>query len=473
MNLAMTSDQIMATIDSIAATSGKNDKVSMIAACSGSEDFVRVLKSAIDPTVTYGVAKRPALIGENCGSQFDTGTWALISDLANRSLTGNAAIEAIAGEMTALTAQSSELFWRIISKDLKAGFGDSSVNKAIKGLIPEFPYMRCSLPKEAKLEEFDWELGVFSQEKADGMYFNVDVDAVGNVAMSSRQGSQFPLDEMQDIVDVISGSFPFSTRVNGEVEVERDDTILPREIGNGIMNHIQDGGKFGPGERPILKLWDAMPLTAAQPKGKYNVKYVRRFSDLRKALGGYSKECCVRVIDTRIVHSLQEAYEHYAELLELGKEGTVVKDPHGVWADTTSKHQVKLKLEFEVDLKIIGFEPGKGKNESTFGSIITETDEGLLRVNVSGFKDKPGIGYMTRAEIWAKKDELLNTIMTVRANGIMKPSVEGKLHSLFLPRSVEFRRDKHVADSLQRVFDQYEDAIKNAAIKAEALKKAA
>jgi DNA ligase-1 len=53
--------------------------------------------------------------------------------------------------------------------------------------------------------------------------------------------------------------------------------------------------------------------------------------------------------------------------------------------------------------------------------------------------------------------------MTVKANDIMPPTGSNGRYSLFLPRFVELRLDKTVADSLQRVKDQKE-AAKEAAI---------
>jgi len=84
---------------------------------------------------------------------------------------------------------------------------------------------------------------------------------------------------------------------------------------------------------------------------------------------------------------LQEgARQHFGEILAQGKEGTVFKYASTIGQDTTSRKQVKRRLDFVVDLKIVGMEPEKGKNEATFGSLSTETGEGLLRVSRSGFR---------------------------------------------------------------------------------------
>jgi len=48
----------------------------------------------------------------------------------------------------------------------------------------------------------------------------------------------------------------------------------------------------------------------------------------------------------------------------------------------------------------------------------------------------------------AKREELLNTVMTTKANSIMRPSKSGGLYSLFLPRWAECRLDKTEADDI-------------------------
>jgi DNA ligase-1 len=148
------------------------------------------------------------------------------------------------------------------------------------------------------------------------------------------------------------------------------------------------------------------------------------------------------VIETRIVHSLSDAYAHYREQLALGREGTIIKDANAIWRDGTSKQQVKLKLEVDVDLEVVGFRAGEGKNAATFGSVLCRTACGQLEVAVSGFRDK------VRKEIHESREKVLGSIMTVRANSIMVPQEDGALHSLFLPRFVELRIDKREADTL-------------------------
>ena len=115
-----------------------------------------------------------------------------------------------------------------------------------------------------------------------------------------------------------------------------------------------------------------------------------------------------------------------------------------------------MKLVVDCDLKIVGYEEGKGKYEDSVGSVVAETSDELLQVSVSGFDDA------TRQLIHENREGLIGNVITVRFNNIMEPKEEGEKYSLFLPRFVEFRTDKTEADSLERVKEQLQSAIKSA-----------
>lgn len=461
----MNSSQVLALIDDIAATSSKNDKQLMVTGGMQVDLFKKVCEYAYNPLKTYGIRKRPETLGENCGNEFDDGTFELLDDLIARRLTGTAAIEALRGELTALNKASAELLWRIVAKDLRAGFSESTCNKACKGLIPDFPYMRCSLPKDADLTKWPWAEGVVSQEKADGMFANLDYEASGLVAIRSRQGTEFPIDKFPGVVTDARQFLTPGHQHHGEFVVLRDGKILPREIGNGIMNSVVNGGDFGPGETPMYLVWDQIPLANIVTKGKYAEPYAKRLAGLIAQLR-HASNSSVCLIATKIVRSLPEAYAHAGELMRKGKEGTVIKHPKATWKDGTSKEQIKIKLEFEVDLEIEGINEGRAgtKNEGRAGAFACRTRDGLLKVDVTVKNE------VLRDRVDANPDEFIGKIIAVTANDIMAPSESSEFYSLFLPRMSEanYRTDKTVADSLERVIAQ-----KEAAIFGESLKKAA
>ena len=456
----MKSPDIFGAIEQIASTSSKLEKERLVKLHVADADFSRVLEYTYNPFKTYGIIPTDwaACVGGQ-NEPFDGHTWKLLDDLIARNLTGNAAREAVVDEFIRLDDESAELLWRIIRKDLRAGFSESTCNKAKKGLIPDFPYMRCCLPKDAKLDEFDWKLGVPSQEKADGMFANVDHEEGGVVRITSRQGSPFPIEAFAELAAEVTSRLLPGTQTHGEMLVMKDGKILPREIGNGILNGILKGGCWGPGETPTFLVWDQIPLSAVVTKGKFLTSYVKRLASIIRQLKA-TPGSAIRLIETRIYHSLADAYGHYRDLLKQGKEGTIIKNPHAIWRDGTSKEQVKLKLEADVDLKVVSIVQGRTgtKNEGRAGSLTCVSSCGQLQVDVAVKNEA------MRDQVDANPDDWIGRVIVVRANSIMPPTDSNGLHSLFLPRMVEadYRLDKTVPDSLERVCDQFDAAIKAA-----------
>lgn len=455
----MNSVEAFDLIEKIAATSSKNAKIGLLQSAAMDEFLQDVLHFCYNPFKTYGVIDLPLKV-RNGEKSFDVQTWDILNRLITRILSGNAAREAIGNELDALDNKSAELFRRIIRKDMRAGFSESTCNKVWKGLIPEFSYMRCSLPKDVDLDAWEWSRGVFSQEKADGMFMNLDFEESG-VSLRTRQGTAVPSAPFARLIEQVKKHFIVDTQTHGECLVMKAGFVCPREIGNGILNHVLDGGTFASDEEPLFLVWDQIPINRAVKKGRYDTPYVKRFGSLvtqvKSVTNESGKNVSVGVIPTKIVKSLAEAYAHSVKLMKSGKEGSVIKNSMAVWRDGTSKDQVKLKLEFDCDLVVIQIEPGKvgSKNEGRAGALLCETSDGKLRVSVAVKNEK------MRDHVDANPAEWVGSIVPVVANDIMKPSESNSLHSLFLPRMAEatYRKDKVRADTLERIFAAKEAAI--------------
>jgi len=441
-----TFENVLSALNEIAAVPGKKDKEALVKKhLECTPDFEKVVVLMLNPFKRFYIKNF-----EPSAYPIDRNPYAVFDALTSRTLSGNEARLAC-GQLVE-SGFPADLMIRILNKDPKAGFGESTVNKAKKGLIPDFPYMRCALPKDAKFSTWDWKKGVISQEKADGMYCTIN-KSNGDIAMMSRSGKPFDTDSFTAVVEAAKRLLDDNTQTQGELlVVNAAGEVQPREIGNGLLNKIAQGGVWPAGMSPIYRAWDQIPLASVTTKAKYNVGYAKRLAALFKQLD-YSACDALALIDTRFVKSMDEAKAHYREMLEAGKEGTILSEPNAPWVDSTSKFKIKFKMTATCELKITGWRPGKNKNKDLFGSLICESSDGLLEVAVSGFKDDH------RKEIFESMDSYIGTVMSVDSNMIMEPSRDGKKWSLFLPRFAEFRKDKTEADSLDKIKEQFEAAI--------------
>lgn len=451
----MNSNEVLAVLNQIAATSSRNAKQALVAEHIEDSQFQWALTMAYNPYNIFGILPVGDEVGGGQCEFVEAGVTELLDRLVSRTLTGQAARDALNATYAVLSVESGDLLTRILRKDLRAGFSESTCNKAKKGLIPEFAYMRCSLPKDTKLKEWPWAMGVLSQEKADGTFANGNLNTDGAFTFLSRQGTIYPMSEMEELATEMRRFMPQGFQYHGEILVEENGVILDRELGNGVMSSIASGGKFEPGQRPVYVIWDMVPLEAVQT-GKHSLPYARRFTAIVTALKNSGAKS-IKPIPTRICKTLRQALEHCKELVAQGKEGTVIKKPTMEWKDGTSKDQIKLKLTAECDLQVVGVLLGKKgtKNEHRAGSLSCVTSDGLLKVDVTVKNEK------MRDDVDANQDNWVGSIIPVLFNDVMKPSESSDCHSLFLPRMAEaaYRTDKSEPDSLERVYAQLDGAI--------------
>lgn len=170
---------------------------------------------------------------------------------------------------------------------------------------------------------------------------------------------------------------------------------------------------------------------------------------------------CINYVDFKYVHNFEEAIEFYEKVRAYGEEGAVLKNLTMTFKDGTSTEQIKLKAELECELECIGIKKGNkgGKYENGIGSLICQSSDGLVNVNVEkglsdlerGFepvdKDDSSKGLKKLADF--NENMYIGKIIGVKFNEFISNKNGG--FSLFLARFVELREDKDEADSLEYI----------------------
>lgn len=430
-------------IEAIAADSGKNNKVAMLTAASNDVELGPWLQKMLEYTYsnayTFGIKYVEPKTGHGqLDLTFDQ-VWVLLDQLSSRGLTGNAARDGVQQVMAFLEPKSAELFRRIIHKDMRAGFSGSTINKVWPGLIPDVPYMRCGLPKDGKIDKWDWEGGIYAQLKADGMFQRAIVDD-GEVTFVSRSGEYMPPEALADLKDAIGSAVSDyglkHAELDGELVVyDATNQLLDRATGNGEINSIRQGGIPTPGWRVVYSAWDI----------RGDEDYDGRMQNLATILQFCTSPLFVLNPST-IVYSIGDAFQKCRDYMKERLEGAIIKKRTGLWKDGTSRDQVKLKIAFQVEVEFTHFiEGSKGKKTAkTFGAIAYKSKCGKLTGSCSGFSDKE------RADINADRDAWIGAIGTVEANDITKGR-DAEVWALSHPRFIERRDDKTEADTLERM----------------------
>jgi DNA ligase-1 len=413
-----------------------------------------IVEYAYNPYKTYGIRKLeiPYECSHNSGV-FSPATFKLLNSLISRELSGNAALEAVEDEMFSLSKKSAEVLKRIILKDLRCGLSIKSWNKIFSpGIIPEVAYMRCSLPHHVKLDEWSWEEGIYSQWKMDMSYASLTVTDKTKILMT-RTGRLYPTQFLDHIMN--HAALRPGYQYQGELVVFDKLGILERAVGNGILNSIRQGGRIPYEHQVRFIIWDIVSTDVLSGK-ESSPSYYSRFELLKRYFDFYDDEIpeendSICIIPTRVVYNQADAQKHFAELTAADYEGTIIKKPKGVWANKTSKEQIKLKSEKECELECIELIEGKGKMVDTFGSMLcvsraTPQSPKVLRVKV------PGSSFTERLREQIIEDwdtHWKNSIITVRFNEVTCTDGE---YSLFLPRFIDKRTDdKEQADTLLEI----------------------
>jgi DNA ligase-1 len=423
-------------------TSSRIDKVDLIKTLDHDQVSMlkKIVRAALDTSINYYISDIDLKPIQNFQGVLSLSEAIdRLTVLSSRQLTGNAAKGYLVSLVSQLTVEDALVIQRILKGSLDCGVNASTFNKIWPGLIYEHPYQRCSSFSAANLANI--ELPCISQVKEDGLYLDVMVEETG-VTYMTRSGQ---------LVNQY-GSYSKNNRLMqyaagyvlmGEAMVIGDDgEYLPRKEGNGYLN----SDKVDP-DKVVIVCWDAVPIQHWLDK-QSNIPYNIRLGGLSNMI---SKVANFALIDTVLCHSMDALFDHFKANVAAGKEGSVVKNLNGFWADGTSKDQVKLKIEFECDLEIVSIKEGEGKHKGKLGSVECKTSDGLLVVWAGGgYSDKQ------REDMFRLRYMLAGKIMTVRANDVIYTD---KGVSLFLPRFVELRHDKTEADTLDRVVEQKDAAI--------------
>lgn len=321
------------------------------------------------------------------------------------------------------TDEAKEVFLNIIHRDLKCNINARQINKVFKNLIPKPHYMRCDVYSKKNAKKINFPAII--QLKMDGTYREFRVED-GNVTSKSRSGEEYYNPVLMEQFKILPNGYYI-----GELTIEGDS----RFIGNGLINSDNP-----PYNDIIFTMWDYLTFD------DYNLTtatcYSERFEALKKNVKGDN----LRIVESYVVNTLEEALKHVNTWMTNGLEGGVLKDLNNTFKDGTSKTQLKIKLAIDADVRITGFSNGsKGtKREGKIGAIQYQTDDGKVKGQCSGFTDEQ------LDDFTKNKDSLIGKIMAVQFNDLSKAQ-NNDYYALSHPRFIEIRTDKTETDTYERI----------------------
>jgi DNA ligase-1 len=398
----------------------------------GLDEFFEGVKMGLDKLYTFGIKQVP--VSEQDGQGL---AWTNFVDLAEalyrRELTGHAARDAVKLAMDVATrSQWNDWYRRILIKDMRAGFGEKSVNSvAKKSKKPQYavPVFEVMLAHDSSNHEAKITGKKLVEPKLDGVRVVTVVDFESRtVVMYTRNGKElhnFPhiVKVFEDNMDNWARSYVF----DGEV-VSSSFQALMKEVHRKENVQAQDAR---------LMLFDVIPLSEFKA-GVSVMGQKRRSAFLRENFSKIIADSgCIDIIaqrefDLDVFTDEIEFRDYNKQAVAEGFEGIMIKDPNGKWEGKRSVAWLKQKPFIEVSLAVIETEEGTGRNVGKMGALVCEgiEDGKLIRVNVgSGFTDKD------RDEFWQCKVD--GQVIEVRADAVTQN--QDGTYSLRFPRFMRFR----------------------------------
>lgn len=422
---------IYSILEQLKSTNSRLDKEAILKTNIDNSLLKSVLIRTFAPHINYYQRKIPAYATNGKNVELIEALERL-NDLADRKVTGNKAIEFLSNILSDVSVNDAKVIEQIIKKDLECGIGIPTINKIWKDLIPTFDVMLCSPMSQKVLDKIKYP--AMAQLKMDGLRCNVVVND-GTVTFYSRNGKTFDLlgNLEQEFIDAARG---INCVFDGELLVTKNGKVVDRQTGNGILNKANKG-TIGKEEAALITMtvWDIISYDN-WIDGKESMIYIHRYNRLIGLnLGGK-----INLVPSTEVKSLDEAKVVYENYYARGYEGIILKNTDTIWEPKRSQTQVKFKGEETTSLHVVGIQDGNGKYEGQIGSLICESEDGELMVNVgSGLTDEDRL-----------RTDFIGKIIEVKYNAKIK-SKGSDTWSLFLPRFLEIRFDRNTADTIDHI----------------------
>lgn len=386
-------------LDKVEATTGKNNKVSILADFKDDPELKFLLNAALNFKHKFNVKKFNNNLGEHdhrYDEAFDH-LQGLLADLETRAITGNAAVEAVESFLKLCNLQQRKWYSRVIRKDLRSGFDISTANKAGFN-IPKFDVMLATDAKKCKKVEQIVKEGVYVSPKLDGYRCLAIVDENG-VGLYSRNGSSY--ENFPSIVGAL-------TELAQEVQAP---FILDGEIMSDDFQSMQKSAfasKRGTTVGDVqFCVFGWIPYEEWQAD-KFTKLTNHRIQSLNVFFETFKIPQSIVQVEHTLVHNLQEVYRLESDYIAQGYEGAMALPNIPYYLGRKSNKLIKFKTMHSMDCEVVGIYEGTGKNEGRMG--------GLNLIQENGEKCDVGTGFSDedRDWMWANKDNVIGRIAEIK-----------------------------------------------------------
>ena len=400
-------------LNSVNDARGTNAKLAILRENKDMPHLRKALEYGMDSYRKFGVVKVPPTENRN---PTDEDIWSKFFDTldlcASRTLTGHKALHAVQAVFASADEDTEHWMRRILLKHFNIGASKKTAFKVWEGLVKTFSVQLAAKWHDRTLEDLPSKVRV--EPKLDGIRL-VAVVQNGQVEMLSRAGK--PITNFQDTVGKELSTLPDGV-YDGEI-MDEDFVALMRQVHRKFKTNVT---------KSYFMLFDVVSLAEWQER-----EGTQTLADRRKVLESYlnGKDFeYLRLIEHKEIDATVESIMAYhKECADRGFEGAMLKNPTMPYCFGRSDAVVKVKAFNDVDVKVTGFQEGRGRHKGTLGAIF---------IDFNGKKVKCGSGFSDdqRSEVWNAKEKFLGMTVEVRYQEVTPDG------SLRFPTFVCWRNDK-------------------------------
>jgi DNA ligase 1 len=388
---------------------------------------------AYNPFHVFGVRQVPETQGLTDRPNPWPAFWGLLESLRTRSVTGHDARDAILSMSEQFDSEEwNELCRRVIIKDLRCGISEKTLNKVLGKTEWKIPVFTCQLATDSN-DHANKMKGVKRIEcKLDGVRV-LALCTKNRVTLYSRNGKEFEnFPDIQEQLNLVKHRISLETKgpfvLDGEIVGESFQALM-KQAQRKLDVKTKDMTYY---------IFDVIPLADFE-RGFWNAQQHKRTLMLDTNREQIESQTNLKVMPGMDVDlgttEGQDVMRRFAnDAVVAGYEGVMIKDVGAPYECKRSSFWMKWKPVMTVDLNIVGFEEGTGRNQGRLGAIICEgTDnDRAIRVNVGS-----GLSDADRNEYWNSRDNLLGRVVEVAADAVTQN--QDGTYSLRFPRFVRFR----------------------------------
>jgi DNA ligase-1 len=399
----------------------------------GNDEFFEGCRLAFDSMITFGLKQIPEKKDEDGpGLPWDSFTLAL-TGFTTRNVTGNTARDMIQAMMKSATKKEwNGWYRRILIKDMRAGFSETTVNKVVSKEYKKYiiPVFSCQLAHDSNGHESKVAGNKLIEVKLDGVRVITIVHPDGRIDQFSRNGKElvnFP--HVKEQIAKVAHSFKEAMVLDGEIMSSSFQDLMKQVHRKSDVQSTD----------AVLNLFDILTLEEFE-NGKSSTTQIKRSQALQDWVSANHeampnvKALAFENVDLATAEGQLRFKEINAQAVAGGYEGIMIKDPEAGYECKRSVAWLKLKPFIEVSLAVVAVEEGTGRNIGKLGALVCEGEDNGQRIEVnvgSGFTDS------NRDTYWSGRDTLIGNIVEVRADAVTQN--QDGTYSLRFPRFLRFR----------------------------------